>query len=232
VGEYKKALNFVALNYPNNIEGKQAEEIIKKDIPVLESYKFYAVAPKSWKIVYKVPHNDEKNNVVEEFTFTLPGEEDDQQTAPTVEIFEPTEANNTLLKADSDNYAPISYGNYEVKLATQSKKYTNVSNEISEQAGEVVSSYTTTVDHELLTMFIEEAHEILPEIGIELRAWRSHPKQSEHPDALQRALHTLKGSARMAGQSGLGDAVHEMEDLVIRSLKRNIKNKIFRNNLL
>ena len=62
--EYKKALNFVALNYPNNIEGKQAEEIIKKDIPVLESFKFYAVAPKSWKILYRLPYNDEKNNKI------------------------------------------------------------------------------------------------------------------------------------------------------------------------
>ena len=61
VAEYKKALNFVALNYPNNIEGKQAEEIIKKDIPVLESFKFYAVAPKSWKILYRIPFNDDKN---------------------------------------------------------------------------------------------------------------------------------------------------------------------------
>jgi hypothetical protein len=61
VAEYKKALNFVALNYPNNIEGKQAEEIIKKEIPVLESYKFYAVAPKSWKIIYRIPFNDDKN---------------------------------------------------------------------------------------------------------------------------------------------------------------------------
>ncbi len=64
VAEFKKALNFVALNYPNNIEGKQAEEIIKNDIPVLESYKFYAVAPKSWKILYRIPYNDEKNNAV------------------------------------------------------------------------------------------------------------------------------------------------------------------------
>jgi tetratricopeptide (TPR) repeat protein len=64
VAEYKKALNFVALNYPNNIEGKQAEEIIKKEVPVLESYKFYAVAPKSWKIVYRVPFNDEKNKKI------------------------------------------------------------------------------------------------------------------------------------------------------------------------
>ena len=29
IAEYKKALNFVALSYPNNIEGKQAEEIIR-----------------------------------------------------------------------------------------------------------------------------------------------------------------------------------------------------------
>jgi hypothetical protein len=64
VAAYKKDLNFVALNYPNNIEGKQAEEIIKKDIPVLESFKFYAVAPKSWKILYKIPYNDDKNNSV------------------------------------------------------------------------------------------------------------------------------------------------------------------------
>jgi hypothetical protein len=64
VTEYKKALNFVALSYPNSIEGKQAEEIIKIDIPVLESYKFYAVAPKSLKILYRVPYNDEKNNKI------------------------------------------------------------------------------------------------------------------------------------------------------------------------
>ncbi len=76
------------------------------------------------------------------------------------------------------------------------------------------------VDQELLTMFIEEANEILPEVGSELRAWQANPKQKDHPDALQRALHTLKGSARMAGQSALGDAVHELEDDVIRSLKR------------
>ena len=64
VVEYKSALNFVALNYPNNIEGKQAEETIKKDVPVLESFKFYAMAPKSWKIIYRIPYNDEKNNMV------------------------------------------------------------------------------------------------------------------------------------------------------------------------
>ena len=96
----------------------------------------------------------------------------------------------------------------EVKLVTQGKSF-NKNNRLD----------ASQVDQELLTMFIEEAHEIVPEIGTELRAWRSNPKQTAYPDALQRALHTLKGSARMAGQAALGDSVHELEDQVIRSLK-------------
>ncbi len=97
----------------------------------------------------------------------------------------------------------------EVKLITESKPYQIEAGLDADQ-----------VNQELLAMFIEEAREIMPELGSELRAWRSNPKQADHPDSLQRALHTLKGSARMAGQSALGDAVHELEDTVIRSLKR------------
>lgn len=78
------------------------------------------------------------------------------------------------------------------------------------------------VDQELLTLFVEEARELVPQIGNELRAWRANPKEVDHPDALQRALHTLKGSSRMAGQAELGDVVHDMEDRVIRALKGKI----------
>ena len=52
VEEYKKALNFVALNYPNSEEGKRAEEMLKTDIPNLEKVAFGAPAV-SWKIVFK-----------------------------------------------------------------------------------------------------------------------------------------------------------------------------------
>ena len=62
--EFKKALNFVALNYPNTEEGKQAEALLGKDIPYLENLKFYAVEASSWKILFKVAFNDEKNNVL------------------------------------------------------------------------------------------------------------------------------------------------------------------------
>lgn len=89
----------------------------------------------------------------------------------------------------------------------------------SELAQSVIQQASTAVDQELLTMFVEEARELVPQVGNELRAWRANPQQGEHPDALQRALHTLKGSARMAGQAELGDTVHSMEDRVIKALK-------------
>ncbi len=62
--EFRKALNFVALNYPNSEEGKQAEALIGKDVPYLEGLKFYAFAGKSWKILFKVAYNDDKNNTI------------------------------------------------------------------------------------------------------------------------------------------------------------------------
>ena len=77
----------------------------------------------------------------------------------------------------------------------------------------------TDVDKELIALFIDEAHEILPEIGSELRAWRTNPKTKEHADALLRSLHTLKGSARMAGQKALGDVAHHFEEQVEKAVK-------------
>jgi len=75
------------------------------------------------------------------------------------------------------------------------------------------------VDQELLGLFVEEARDLVPQVGKDLRAWRANPSKVEFADSLQRALHTLKGSARMAGQINIGDSVHNMEERVIRSLK-------------
>ena len=104
-----------------------------------------------------------------------------------------------------DEAAAFGSGDIELKLVTESRSFNRGS---------------TDVDQELLAMFIDEAHEILPEIGSELRAWRNNPKTKKHPEALQRSLHTLKGSARMAGQVGIGNIAHGFEEQVIRVLKR------------
>ncbi|MDP3286772.1 MAG: Hpt domain-containing protein, partial [Methyloversatilis sp.] len=70
------------------------------------------------------------------------------------------------------------------------------------------------IDHQLLPIFIEEAHDLLREIGSELRSWRDDTNALSASDALRRQLHTLKGSARMAGVMRFGDLVHSMETLI------------------
>ncbi|MBF4506307.1 tetratricopeptide repeat protein [Flavobacterium sp. JLP] len=57
---YKKALEGVADNYPNSEEGKNAREILEKQIPSLEKLDFTAVDGHSWKIIYRVANNDLK----------------------------------------------------------------------------------------------------------------------------------------------------------------------------
>ena len=53
LAEYKKALNFVALNYPNAEEGKAAEKILSRNIPYMEKLQFDSEVPNSFKIVYR-----------------------------------------------------------------------------------------------------------------------------------------------------------------------------------
>ena len=67
------------------------------------------------------------------------------------------------------------------------------------------------VDAQLLPLFMEEAAELVPEAAELLRAWRKEPGGAEHAKALRRALHTLKGSARMAGVMSIGELTHNME---------------------
>ncbi len=53
VAEFKKALNYVALTYPNSEEGKNTEVYIATKIPYLESLSFNSEFPLSWNILYK-----------------------------------------------------------------------------------------------------------------------------------------------------------------------------------
>ncbi len=74
------------------------------------------------------------------------------------------------------------------------------------------------VDEQLLPIFLEEAHELYPQIGSTLRAWREQPGDAKQGRNLQRSLHTLKGSARMAGAMRLGELTHRVEDRVDRAV--------------
>ena len=70
------------------------------------------------------------------------------------------------------------------------------------------------IDRNVLPMFLEEASELVPQIGQDLRDWRAAPHEHAFAESLKRLLHTLKGSARMAGAMGLGELTHRIETRV------------------
>ena len=67
------------------------------------------------------------------------------------------------------------------------------------------------VEDQVLGIFVEEAGDLFPQAGEQVRAWRRSPGDAEAPAHLRRVLHTFKGSARMAGAMRLGELAHRME---------------------
>jgi len=74
-----------------------------------------------------------------------------------------------------------------------------------------LASIRDDVDEQVLPIFLDEAAELFPQAGEELRAWRRNPHDGKPVSELRRTLHTLKGSARMAGAMRLGQLTHLME---------------------
>ncbi len=67
---------------------------------------------------------------------------------------------------------------------------------------------------ELVEIFLEEAEELLDAADDILQAWERHPEEVRRVTELQRALHTLKGGARMADIAAIADLSHAMESLL------------------
>lgn len=71
------------------------------------------------------------------------------------------------------------------------------------------------IDEQLLPVFLEEAETLVPDGSAQLREWKTAPDDTAARNALQRTLHTIKGSARMVGAMRLGELTHVMETRVI-----------------
>ena len=73
---------------------------------------------------------------------------------------------------------------------------------------------TPIVDAELLALFKEEAADLLPQLDQHFRAWQAAPDEQSVAAPILRILHTLKGSARIAGALVLGQQLHQLEHAV------------------
>ncbi|MDB5884447.1 MAG: CheA signal transduction histidine kinase [Polaromonas sp.] len=67
------------------------------------------------------------------------------------------------------------------------------------------------VDLELFPIFEDECLDLMPRLGSALRQWVQTPAAHEPRSEVIRVLHTLKGSARLAGAMRLGEMAHRME---------------------
>jgi chemosensory pili system protein ChpA (sensor histidine kinase/response regulator) len=67
------------------------------------------------------------------------------------------------------------------------------------------------IDPDLFPIFEEEALELMPQLGGALRQWSARPDNRGARDEVLRALHTLKGSARLSGALRLGEMAHRLE---------------------
>jgi chemosensory pili system protein ChpA (sensor histidine kinase/response regulator) len=83
------------------------------------------------------------------------------------------------------------------------------------EAGKEKRRIQDDIDNDLLPIFLDEAKEIVPQVGDALRAWKARPADHTPMVELVRHLHTLKGSARMAGLMRLGELAHVLETKVI-----------------
>ncbi len=104
-----------------------------------------------------------------------------------------------------------------VAQPTQSQTEEVSSATLVEQEVAPASVAVTTTDEELdpemLSIFLEEAQEIVDETNASLQEWMQYAENVTPVQILQRGLHTLKGGARMSGVNSLGDLAHEMENI-------------------
>jgi chemosensory pili system protein ChpA (sensor histidine kinase/response regulator) len=76
-------------------------------------------------------------------------------------------------------------------------------------------SQQEAIDPEVLEIFLEEAGEIMDQLEQLLDDWRKEPANHTFNQEAQRALHTLKGGARLSQLTQLGDRAHAFETRLI-----------------
>ncbi len=144
----------------------------------------------------------------------LPGDDEPQAPpqADAVEVVEPAALPEALVDAPAD--APL-----EAPAAVQTAWGVLPPEPVAPVAAQPIAHQdidddidaVDTIDVDLFPIFAEEAQELLPQLGAALRQWVQRPDNTSARAEVLRNLHTLKGSARLAGALRLGEMAHRME---------------------
>jgi chemosensory pili system protein ChpA (sensor histidine kinase/response regulator) len=83
------------------------------------------------------------------------------------------------------------------------------------------------LDEDIIEIFLEEARELLEDLDESIDGWVNGVVDRERNELMQRALHTFKGGARLAGLMGLGDLSHNYETFLISQVNSEQSDATF-----
>lgn len=90
-----------------------------------------------------------------------------------------------------------------------------------------IDRHSEDYDVDIIEVFIEEADEIVEDLDGAIHAWEDDSTNPEPLDEILRALHTLKGGARLAGFINLGELTHNYESHFIDVKPEEIDDRFF-----
>jgi chemosensory pili system protein ChpA (sensor histidine kinase/response regulator) len=91
--------------------------------------------------------------------------------------------------------------------------------EISAETQRLLATDATSLDAELVEIYLAEAAEVLDNIDEHLRLIEANPGDREALRTIRRGFHTLKGSGRMVGLMDLGEIAYDVEKIHNRLLE-------------
>lgn len=83
------------------------------------------------------------------------------------------------------------------------------------------------IDPEIVEIFLDEADELMEDIERAMHEWSEDWDQRSSTEELKRALHTLKGGARLSGMTAVGDVSHDFETDVIQVADNHTVDEAF-----
>ena len=124
-------------------------------------------------------------------------------------------ADAAIPERDVHGLLPTSFGETGIVGAPPYLQPAAAPAEADEEPQEPTPARSDDYDPDIAAIFSEEATELLETADAALGALRAERGSRERVTELQRALHTLKGGARMAGIGAMGDLSHELEWLLM-----------------
>ncbi|EDY87224.1 CheA signal transduction histidine kinase [gamma proteobacterium HTCC5015] len=91
------------------------------------------------------------------------------------------------------------------------------------EANSSADKIAVDVNDDLVEIFLEEGEDLVQACDNLLHEWEGNDFDKAQAEELQRQLHTLKGGARMAGLTPIGDLSHAMEELILSVEKEKIE---------